>query len=316
MNEPWLIPHQQQLSTQIQQQKLPHALLLSGIKGAGNTSLANWLAQVLACQQPKSDTQLVLQPCQHCKHCQLFHSNTFPDHRVIAPEKSSLGVDAIRNASQFIQQKSQLNGDKTVIIEHAELMTESAANALLKTLEEPSERSYIILLVPDVQRVLPTVISRCRIIDVRPYVGENLQQQMNSQCNDNFMNLSHLPELTEQANAEAYIEFCQQLNQILLYQAPHSLLAQICVHDENGLRWLEKYLVNSQRDAMQWLTNRHEDNRVYLLAQCGVNTIEQCYKMLKNSQKLLVNVPQANKLFIIEKMLIDMQKCCIDTNAK
>lgn len=319
MNHSWLISYQQSLSLQIKQKQLPHAFLFSGLKGVGKQLLANWLSEVLACKKPNIAQNNILQPCAECKHCQLMQSHTFPDHFSLQAEKNTLGVDAIRKVGQFIQKKAQLNGSKTVVIEDAELMTESAANALLKTLEEPTERSFIVLLASDVQRLLPTVISRCRVIHIRPYVGKQLQAFLQSNHNDRFANLSHVPELTDSQLNDEYIVFCQQLNCVLLQKNSLQSIAQQLTDNENGLRWLEKSLVNAQRKIVNWQHNEsnsigsniesHVNNSVDI-SVVGMENIQHCYKILQNSQKLLVNLPQANKLFVIEKMLIDMQNYC------
>lgn len=312
MNNSWLVSYQQSLSLQIKQRKLPHAFLFSGLKGVGKYTLANWLSAVLACKKPENSLHNILQPCNECKHCRLMHSETFPDHYDVKAEKNTIGVDAIRKIGQFVEKKAQLNGNKTVVITDAECMTESAANALLKTLEEPNERSYIFLLTSDAQRLLATIISRCRVIHIRPYVGEQLQTLLQSNDHDRFVNLSHLPELTDTQINEQYIQFCHLLNDVLLNKNSVQIIASQITDSENGLRWLEKYLVNAQRKVAQWQqTNTSNINQKFSdISAVGSEKIQHCYKVLQNSQKLLVNLPQANRLFIIEKMLIEMQNYC------
>lgn len=316
MNHSWLLSYQQSLSLQIKQRQLPHAFLVSGLKGVGKYSLARWLSAVLACKRPENSQSNILQPCYECKHCLLMQSDTFPDHYDLQADKSSIGVDAIRKISQFLQKKAQLNGNKTVVINDAELMTESAANALLKTLEEPNERSYLVLLTSDVQRLLATVISRCRVIHIRPYVGEKLQAVLHSNHQDSFANLSHLPELTDTQINEQYFQFCQQLNDVLLHKSSFQMFAQQVEDNENGLRWLEKYLVNAQRKVAQWQPSELGNENDANLSVLGKTSIQHCYKIFQTSLKLLSNLPQANRLFVIEKMLIDMQNCCAEQYNK
>ncbi len=106
-----------------------HALLLTGPVGIGKLALSKRLAAYLLCKNP-----LQHQPCGLCKSCQLMASGHHPDLWQLPTEgSSSIGVDPIRALGQFMQGASQQGGVKLAIIPQAELMTEAAANALLKT---------------------------------------------------------------------------------------------------------------------------------------------------------------------------------------
>lgn len=304
----WLFDHQRQLSQQIQHKNLPHALLISGVKGAGKNLLANWLVNTLLCQQVSIDEQQILQPCGQCKHCQLYHNGSYPDHVSVVSEKQNIGVDDIRQANQFLEKTAHLSGSKTVLIPNAQLMTESAANALLKTLEEPSAQSIIILMSSEPEQLLATVISRCRLIAIRPYVGELLSQSLSIQLQDSYSNLTHLPELTHEATAQEYHDFVDAFLQFICSETDRTYITTLLVNNDNGLRWLEKTLVNLQRQANNWQTsllNQIEDENLLLSA----NVLLSCYKIFLQHQQQLINLVQANKQFVIEKMLIDMKKC-------
>ena len=107
----WLVTIQQQLSRQLRDNKLPHALLFSGVEGAGQEEIAQWLINVLLCQNVKlnhvsgegnsnevennnsSDSQqapFILEPCGQCKTCKLFAKNSYPDHLTIISDKKIL----------------------------------------------------------------------------------------------------------------------------------------------------------------------------------------------------------------------------------
>ena len=79
----------------------------------------------------------------------------------VTTEKSQIGVDAIRQTISKVSQTAQLSGNKVVIISQVELMSESASNALLKTLEEPTANTYLLMTSNESQRLLPTILSRC-----------------------------------------------------------------------------------------------------------------------------------------------------------
>jgi len=138
-----------------QQGTLHHALLLSGPAGIGKLELATAMAQSLLCQSPTNHGA-----CQQCAACGLFKAGTHADFYLLESEKQ-IGVDAVRSVINALSQTAQHSVGKVCIIRAAHTMTESASNALLKTLEEPTSNTYIILLVDEIHRVLPTILSRC-----------------------------------------------------------------------------------------------------------------------------------------------------------
>ncbi|QOL24812.1 hypothetical protein LP316_10805 [Thalassotalea sp. LPB0316] len=219
----WLIEHQQQLSHQIEQGKLPHAILLCGVQGSGKSKLAQWLTGVVSCLAPSKDHYGVFNPCQCCKHCLLINGQTYPDIEQLTPENDSHKVDAIRAACQFLQKTPQLGNKQVVVIEQADKMNAASSNALLKTLEEPSASSMLLLLTDNKSQLLETVISRCQTIDIKPFVGQKLAQiyQLNSQ--DPYLNISHL----KQFSTKESIALTEQLqNHFLLFLAgEYSLMA-------------------------------------------------------------------------------------------
>ncbi|MGJ8692557.1 MAG: DNA polymerase III subunit delta' [Thalassotalea sp.] len=306
MSSSWIIPHQQLLTQQFQQNTLPHALIFSGVKGAGKKMLSQWLSQVFCCQNTHISEQQIIEPCRQCKACLLFTSGNFPDHSELVREKNTLGVDIIRQATQFLQKTAQMSGYKSVLIPEAHLMTESAANALLKTLEEPSNNSHIILLTSDIERLLPTIISRCRVIDIRPNVGKKLNDELAIESLDNFTNLSHLNELQSQEKLASFTELTQVFCLYLTNQSNRQSLTRLLVADEDHtMRWLEKILVDLMRQLNGWQTALAPN----LLSQLNTGNISyhdvyQCYKIFLQSQQQLVNLVQANKNMVIEKMLI------------
>lgn len=153
---PWLIPDWQALSQTAQVGRLGHAWLLLGDPGLGKEQLAERLARLHLCQHADRG-----EPCGHCHSCQLFDKGNHPDLATIAPDSKTIGVEAIREICTRLQSSAQLGRGKVVIIPDAERMTESAANALLKTLEEPAGDSLLLLIASQVSRLLPTILSRC-----------------------------------------------------------------------------------------------------------------------------------------------------------
>lgn len=152
---PWLVPYQQQLTTLLQNNQLAHGLLISGPTGIGKSVLANWLAASLLCTEQEK-------PCGKCKSCLLRLAGSHSDLLVIDSSGSSIGVDSVRQLSQFMYGRAQQQLNKVVVLASAEKLTEAAANALLKTLEEPPQNSFLLLQTQAANTLPATLLSRCQ----------------------------------------------------------------------------------------------------------------------------------------------------------
>ncbi|CAH9055278.1 hypothetical protein PSECIP111951_01209 [Pseudoalteromonas holothuriae] len=157
----WQTTLWQRLFKSQQQQRFHHAQLLHGLAGVGKKSLADQLSKALLCEHEQS-----LSACGKCKSCVLLSANTHPDLLVIAPQGQSISVDAIRDLASFVHHSAQQGGSKVAIIINAQKMTHSAANALLKTLEEPNVGRYLLLTCDDISQLSATILSRCSKVKV------------------------------------------------------------------------------------------------------------------------------------------------------
>lgn len=304
----WLQRFQQQLSRQIVADKLPHALLFSGLSGAGQQELAQWLIDVLLCQKPQQTTEkdmLCLQPCRQCKTCQLFASKSYPDHYTVVNEKKTIGVDLIRGLSQFFEKTAHIGRSKTALINKADSMTSSAANALLKTLEEPTANSYIILTTERSDLLLPTIISRCQKIEIRPPVGDSLLAQFGHQGGDAFVNISHLQELSEPSQAIAYNEFRDMVEQYLNGHHHRNQVLSILVDNSQGFRWLERIVVNIMRQQSGWSIVQMNSSQVNVIDH---ERLWMIYNLIQVANIKLKTLVQVNKQFLSEKLLVDISR--------
>ena len=156
---PWLRSSFEQLIASYQAGRGHHALLIQAQAEMGADALAYALTRYLMCQQPDGHKS-----CGQCHSCQLMQAATHPDYYVMEPEKgkSTLGIDAVRSVSEKLYEHSRLGGAKVVWIADAALLTEAAANALLKTLEEPPKNTWFFLACEEPTRLLATLRSRCR----------------------------------------------------------------------------------------------------------------------------------------------------------
>lgn len=161
---PWLLPAWERLQAHVEGGRLPQALLIHGPSGLGKAALAERFAHRLLC------TGAGTRPCGRCAGCHLLAAGTHPDYRRIAPEEPGkpIRVDAIRRLIGDLALKAQYEGYRVSLIERAEQMNVSSANALLKTLEEPAEHNLIILVAEAPSRLPPTILSRCQKIAITP----------------------------------------------------------------------------------------------------------------------------------------------------
>lgn len=167
---PWLDPVQAQVVRAFEAGRLGHAQLLTGPEGLGKHELARMLAKRLLCREAGAAPSA----CGHCLSCQRFGQGSHGDFRQLGIElnektgkpKTAIGIEQIRDMAEWLALTAQLGGARVVIIETAHRLNTQAANALLKTLEEPMPGRYL-LLVTHQAAVLPaTIRSRCQRIEV------------------------------------------------------------------------------------------------------------------------------------------------------
>lgn len=158
---PWQQAEWQRLMDQRAAEKLPHAIMFAGQRGIGKRNLARALGQYLLCQSPRSGL-----PCGTCKACELNRADTHPDIFILEAEDKgkAIKVDQVRKLAEFVTKTSQQGGYKFAIIDPAEAMNINAANALLKSLEEPSGETVMVLLSHIPSAVMATIRSRCQIL--------------------------------------------------------------------------------------------------------------------------------------------------------
>lgn len=164
---PWLRRAWQTVQSRVAEDRLPHALILVGECGVGKRAWAEAVGGLLLCDQPLGREAGQPIACGRCKQCELLAAASHPDIRIYAPEKSRMvKVDQVRALSSFAVASPQVAHHKVAIIDRADQLNINAANALLKTLEEPLPDVTLILLQESGRPVLPTIRSRCQTLTV------------------------------------------------------------------------------------------------------------------------------------------------------
>ena len=164
----WLDPVREEFRKRWQGDRLAHAFLLAGQTGTGKQRLAMEMAAALVCLENS------LPACGSCRSCQLLASGAHPDFRILSfglnksgKLRTEIVVDQVRDLISFLQLTTTISKKKVALVDPAEAMNRNAANALLKTLEEPPGDAVIILLCHDPSRLAVTIKSRCQKLQVR-----------------------------------------------------------------------------------------------------------------------------------------------------
>lgn len=150
-------------------ERLAHAYLFEGDNGSGKDEMAIWMAKRLLCLEVKEN-----EPCEHCLNCQRITLNEHPNVRSIQPDGQTIKVAQIRRLQADFAKSAFEKGKQIFIIKEADKMNSSAANSLLKFLEEPQGNSLAILETNVLGKILPTIRSRCQIIHFNPLSKDHL----------------------------------------------------------------------------------------------------------------------------------------------
>ncbi len=322
---PWQNRQWQHLLSQYQQQRLPHALLLSGAMGLGKLAFAQRFAEYLLCKSPST------QACGQCSGCHLIRANNHPDLLCIFPEENgkNIKVDQIREMVITLNQTAQRTGYKVVMLAPAEALNKAAANALLKTLEEPAGK-VIFILVSHQPKALPaTVFSRCQQIQffgqehANLWLAEQLQQTDQPVANaDLLLRIAEYAPLRALSLAQNnYLNLRGQLLAHLqaISQRQGTLLAPVADYlKQDLLLWTEAF-ISLATDMLrlqlgvelQWLMNQDCLPQLQPLAQaCALAMLLELLAKLSLARQALLNTQvHLNNQLLIESLLIYFDNC-------
>jgi DNA polymerase-3 subunit delta' len=154
--------------------RIGHAYLITGSPQIGKTTLARTFAKALNCACPQTDKR----PCDACRSCRLVGEDNHPDVRIVEPDGIYLKIQQVRDLQHQVALSPVEGRWKIYILREMERATAEAANALLKTLEEPPSYAVLILTAGEAEALLPTIVSRCQPVPLRPLSRQTVEQAL------------------------------------------------------------------------------------------------------------------------------------------
>jgi DNA polymerase-3 subunit delta' len=262
---PWLESCRDSIASTLNQGRLPHALLITGQPGLGKAVFAKSLANMLLCQNPLKNHE----PCGTCPGCIQLKAGSHPDYfrvEFLVDDKTGkvskeIKVDQIRELTEKLTLSSHQGGYKVAVLNPADAMNINASNSLLKTLEEPSDNTVLVLVCTQPARLPATVRSRCQQLQIEAPDKDEALRWLDSQGHGDtaatYLDLAlgaplEALEQAQKSSIEARQERFASLVGILEGRTSPLAVAQVWAKDENmqGIRWMRDWLMDLLRIRM------------------------------------------------------------------
>jgi DNA polymerase-3 subunit delta' len=269
----------QLLETSLKKDRLSHAYLFEGEKGTKKFETALYFAQMLLC---KSDEN---KPCLTCSNCKRIKNNTHPNVYVIEPENNVIKKQQVQDLQMEFSKTSIEQGPKIYIIRDIETIHPSAANSLLKFLEEPFPNIHAILTTSNINRILPTIISRSQVVQFQSLNSDIVKDELleagyNQETARLVSQLSNSADRAiEIASSEYYLDLVQCVKDIyqIIVSQEESLI--IYFEENNSIIYQDKelsilflsILSIYQKDLIQYQTG----NKLQIVFQDDIDTISE-----------------------------------------
>jgi DNA polymerase-3 subunit delta' len=248
--------------------RIAHAYLFSGPDGIGKHLMAMALARAIVCLEQRG--------CGHCQACRKIDHQNHPDLHILEPDGSSIKIEQIRAFQRDLNLKPLEASRKICMIEQAETMTAGAANALLKTLEEPRGDTLLILLTAQPNRLLETIRSRCQPLPFTRHPNSRIQAELEKQLGIDATESHVLAALSEGSfkkafgkDRELYLEQRRELLKTLTGLSSGSILpildfAEQLAADKTVLIDILEIFQAFFRDVLMTLEGRGDEELVNL----------------------------------------------------
>jgi DNA polymerase-3 subunit delta' len=256
INLPWFDDSQNSLFEAYNNNRLPHGIIIAAAKGSGKREFSDHLIKSLLCETSRNELNNF---CSQCKSCLLFDSKSHPDFYLLeclvdnkGKQKKSIGIDQVRSLTHKLGDMSQLGGWRIALIASVSALTTASFNALLKTLEEPGQKTLLLLQSDNLQTIPATVKSRCRIIqpELKSQVLQDwlinqtgVDKQQASQALKSCFNAPlKAKDFIQNDGLRLENRFYELCDQLLLNQiAPHELVDKSEIEIETVLSLLSNY---------------------------------------------------------------------------
>jgi DNA polymerase-3 subunit delta' len=323
---PWLAQLQQRLRAADAAQRFPHSLLLLSAPGLGAEALASWITAFRLCGAESG------RPCGVCASCLLLRADSHPDAYLVQIEDDArqIKVEQVRELIAAMALKSYRGGGKVAVIEGAELLNANGANAFLKTLEEPTADTVLILIARPNHRLPATIASRCLRLTLRPPAPEDAVAWLEAATAttataaaptsgsagprswEAALSLAGgAPLLALEMDAEAIAaldaDMRESLQQLAAGSVDVTLLADRWVRSDPGLRitWLENWITRRVHGALGAGTSHQSGERVRLPAALLKDKIRALFELLDAARDLRRLAPTGiNQQLALEAMLL------------
>lgn len=321
---PWQASQWQRFVSQWEQARLPHALIMTGPRGVGKLQFANHIANALLCSDISKK-----EPCGACKDCKLVIAKHHPDFFYLEPELATkpIKVEQIRALTSSLQQTRQRSTYHVVIIQPADMMNTAASNALLKTLEEPTTNTIFLLVTEKINKLLPTIRSRCQQLQFHYPKADIAIEWLSGRIKKNqqpvllleLANGAPLQALTLDSESQLTDrrQLMNQLKQLIHVDIPAIDLAHYWQNKDWLVvcDWLMAWSLDMLRIYLVKNTNllTNSDVKDDLIELCGLlskSQLSALYKLAATVKSMAFS--NANKLLLLEHMFIKIEQLLVD----
>ena len=317
----WQQKHWQSLCRQRQKNRLSHAYLLCGEAGLGKRDFALSFARLLLCQSAAEN-----RVCGNCRSCRLSEPGQHPDLRFICAEEGSkvITIEQVRALLDFVNLTGHTGGCKIALLDKADSLNRSAANALLKTLEEPTDNTFLFLITDSPGTLLPTIHSRCQRLNFTEPTREVARAWLASQVAEGDIDASLIASgnrplqalsMLEAGHIESRAQILQSLYGVLCQQLKPEEFVKLAAatgellvmgHLSNISAILIKYLLTKQSSLITEATLTELAAALERLSYEKATVVEDLlalYGEIELAKRQLRSVSNPNPQLIVESLI-------------